>query len=254
MGTAHAQHPAHHDRAAVHGARHVEAVQLSAGHHASVVSGAAVVCRRAGMLRRRAGGARACSPASVAFLLSGEMAIGYFMFHFPKSFFPLLNGGDAAVLYCFVFLYLALAGGGEWSVDRLRVAGGTDPGACPVQHLNRPDQTTVRSWRRRVGRISVARVAGAVAPARRLCGDRRRHRDVAVHGKAFGRCDGRTGAAWRATEGGGRAVNVPGCVRRHGNRLCDPHCGREPRGGPHARRYRRHRNGTVIDNSEKFPL
>ena len=56
----------------------------------------------------------------VAFLLSGEMAIGYFMSHFPRNFFPLLNGGDAAVLYCFVFLYLAFAGGGEWSLDRLR--------------------------------------------------------------------------------------------------------------------------------------
>jgi putative oxidoreductase len=56
----------------------------------------------------------------VAFLLSGQMAIGYFMAHAPKSFFPLLNGGDAAVLYCFIFLYLAVAGGGEWSVDRLR--------------------------------------------------------------------------------------------------------------------------------------
>ena len=61
----------------------------------------------------------------VAFLLSGEMAIGYFMFHFPKSFFPLLNGGDAAVLYSFVFLYLALAGGGEWSLDGLRASAGT---------------------------------------------------------------------------------------------------------------------------------
>ena len=58
----------------------------------------------------------------VAFLLSGEMAIGYFMAHFPKNFFPLLNGGDAAVLYCFVFLYLVFAGGGEWSLDRLRGA------------------------------------------------------------------------------------------------------------------------------------
>ena len=56
----------------------------------------------------------------VAFLLSGEMAIGYFMFHAPKSLFPLINGGDAAVLYCFVFLYLAFAGGGAWSLDRLR--------------------------------------------------------------------------------------------------------------------------------------
>jgi putative oxidoreductase len=61
----------------------------------------------------------------VAFLLSGQMAIGYFMAHAPRSFFPLLNGGDAAVLYCFVFLYLAVAGGGEWSVDRLRASTGT---------------------------------------------------------------------------------------------------------------------------------
>jgi putative oxidoreductase len=56
----------------------------------------------------------------VAFLLSGEMAVGYFMAHFPRAFFPLLNGGDAAVLFCFVFLYLAFAGGGAWSVDRAR--------------------------------------------------------------------------------------------------------------------------------------
>ena len=56
----------------------------------------------------------------VAFLLSGEMAIGYFMFHAPKSFFPLQNGGDAAVLYCFVFFYLFVAGAGAWGLDRLR--------------------------------------------------------------------------------------------------------------------------------------
>jgi putative oxidoreductase len=54
----------------------------------------------------------------VAFLLSGEMAIGYFISHAPRSFFPLLNGGDAAVLYCFLFLYFAVAGGGAWSLDR----------------------------------------------------------------------------------------------------------------------------------------
>jgi len=53
----------------------------------------------------------------VAFLLSGEMAVGYFLAHAPKGFYPALNGGDAAVLFCFVFLYLALAGGGEWSLD-----------------------------------------------------------------------------------------------------------------------------------------
>jgi putative oxidoreductase len=58
----------------------------------------------------------------VAFILSGEMAFAYFMAHAPKGFWPLLNGGEAAVLYCFVFLYLAAAGGGAWSLDRLRHA------------------------------------------------------------------------------------------------------------------------------------
>ena len=53
----------------------------------------------------------------VAFILSGEMAVAYFMAHAPRSFFPVLNGGDAAILYCFVFLYLVFAGGGTWSVD-----------------------------------------------------------------------------------------------------------------------------------------
>ncbi|HEV2678745.1 MAG TPA: DoxX family protein [Aliidongia sp.] len=57
-----------------------------------------------------------------AFLLSGEMAIGYWMEHAPKSFFPALNGGDAAVLFCFVFLYLAFAGPGAWSLDGRRRA------------------------------------------------------------------------------------------------------------------------------------
>ena len=51
----------------------------------------------------------------VAFVLSGVMAFAYFLVHHPRSFFPLLNGGDAAVLYCFIFLYLFAAGGG--SVD-----------------------------------------------------------------------------------------------------------------------------------------
>ncbi len=60
----------------------------------------------------------------VAFILSGEMAFAYFMVHAPRSVFPLLNGGDAAVLYCFVFLYLFVAGGGAWSLDRLRGSGG----------------------------------------------------------------------------------------------------------------------------------
>jgi putative oxidoreductase len=53
----------------------------------------------------------------VAFILAGDMAVAYFMAHAPKGFFPTLNGGQLAILFCFVFLYLAIAGGGEWSVD-----------------------------------------------------------------------------------------------------------------------------------------
>jgi len=54
----------------------------------------------------------------VAFIMAGDMAVAYFMAHFPKSFFPVANGGDAAILYCFVFLFLFVAGGGAWSVDQ----------------------------------------------------------------------------------------------------------------------------------------
>lgn len=57
---------------------------------------------------------------TVAFILSGDMAVAYFMAHAPRGFFPMLNGGDAAILYCFVFLYLVFAGGGEWSLDAAR--------------------------------------------------------------------------------------------------------------------------------------
>ena len=57
-----------------------------------------------------------------AFIMAGEMAFAYFIGHFPKAFWPVLNGGDAAVLYCFVFLYLAAAGAGPWSVERWRNA------------------------------------------------------------------------------------------------------------------------------------
>ena len=53
----------------------------------------------------------------VAFILSGQMAVAYFLAHFPTGFWPALNGGEAAVLFCFIFLYLALAGPGEWSLD-----------------------------------------------------------------------------------------------------------------------------------------
>jgi putative oxidoreductase len=56
----------------------------------------------------------------VAFILSGMLAVAYFYAHAPQGFFPILNGGELAALYCFVFLYIAAAGGGAWSVDRLR--------------------------------------------------------------------------------------------------------------------------------------
>lgn len=55
-----------------------------------------------------------------AFILSGMTAVAYFYAHAPGGFFPLLNGGELAVLYCFVFLYLAAAGGGPWSIDAAR--------------------------------------------------------------------------------------------------------------------------------------
>src|ERR1700677_2455057 len=55
----------------------------------------------------------------VAFILSGQMAVAYFMAHAPRGFFPLANGGQGAILFCFVFLYITFAGGGPWSVDRV---------------------------------------------------------------------------------------------------------------------------------------
>jgi putative oxidoreductase len=53
----------------------------------------------------------------VAFILSGEMAVAFFMMHFPKGFLPIRNGGELAVLYCFAYLYLSVAGPGPLSVD-----------------------------------------------------------------------------------------------------------------------------------------
>ena len=56
----------------------------------------------------------------VAFILSGQMAAAYFMAHAPQGFLPILNGGELAVLYSFIFLYFAAAGGGAFSLDGLR--------------------------------------------------------------------------------------------------------------------------------------
>jgi putative oxidoreductase len=55
----------------------------------------------------------------VAFLLCGEMAVAYFKQHFPHGFWPIDNGGELAVLYCFIFLYLMSSGAGPWSLDRM---------------------------------------------------------------------------------------------------------------------------------------
>jgi len=64
----------------------------------------------------------------VAFLLSGEMAFAYFIGHAPRGFWPVLNQGHPAVLFCFVWLYLSAAGAGPWSLDaRLRMRSGTVP-------------------------------------------------------------------------------------------------------------------------------
>jgi putative oxidoreductase len=57
---------------------------------------------------------------TVAFILSGEMAVAYFMGHFPASFWPIQNRGEPAVLFCFIFLYMATQGSGIWSLDAAR--------------------------------------------------------------------------------------------------------------------------------------
>jgi putative oxidoreductase len=56
-----------------------------------------------------------------AFIMSGEMAVAYFMVNAPQGFFPILNRGELVVLFCFVFLYFAVAGGGPWSIDEARL-------------------------------------------------------------------------------------------------------------------------------------
>ena len=55
----------------------------------------------------------------VAFILSGEMAVAYFQFHQPNGLWPIQNHGEPAVLFCFIFLYIAAQGGGDWSLDAL---------------------------------------------------------------------------------------------------------------------------------------
>ena len=73
----------------------------------------------------------------VAFILAGEMAVAYFQAHLPKSIYPVNNGGEAAVLYCFTFLYLMMAGGGPWSIDALLTRSSSDD-ADATPRLNYP--------------------------------------------------------------------------------------------------------------------
>jgi putative oxidoreductase len=75
----------------------------------------------------------------MAFILAGEMAVAYFQVHFPNSPFPTVNNGVPAVLYCFIFLYLAFAGAGPWSLDALI---GRAP--RPLSYQERFNQTTGR--------------------------------------------------------------------------------------------------------------
>jgi putative oxidoreductase len=58
-----------------------------------------------------------------AFVISGEMAVAYFQFHQPKALFPIQNDGGGAILFCFIFLFFAANGAGEWSLDALRMRG-----------------------------------------------------------------------------------------------------------------------------------
>jgi putative oxidoreductase len=68
-----------------------------------------------------------------AFIASGEMAAAYFIGHFPKSFWPLENAGEPAVLFCFIFLYMATQGSGIWSVDAARAERGV---VIPVRRVS----------------------------------------------------------------------------------------------------------------------
>lgn len=68
-----------------------------------------------------------------AFIMSGEMAFAYFISHAPHAFFPIVNRGDAAVLYCFIFLYIAFAGGVPWSMDAMMSRNRAGSGLKPAE-------------------------------------------------------------------------------------------------------------------------
>jgi putative oxidoreductase len=73
----------------------------------------------------------------VAFVLAGEMAVAYFLAHAPKGFWPVLNGGEPAVLYCFIFLFFTVAGAGAWSLDAMVRSSRLTPSGGTTQHHDR---------------------------------------------------------------------------------------------------------------------
>lgn len=109
--------PAHNDRAPLSGAWNAKAVGLSA--FGALFSTPLLAHGLQGVLELVGGFLILIGlfTRPVAFILAGNMAVAYFMAHAPRGFFPTLNGGQLAILFCFVFLYLAVGGGGQWSVD-----------------------------------------------------------------------------------------------------------------------------------------
>ena len=121
----------------------------------------------------------------VALIMSGEMAFAYFISHAPAGFFPILNRGDAAILYCFIFLYIAFAGGGPWSVDALmgRKASAVVTGTAAQALAGRLLVRAARGW------AGTARAVGPVLSSRGQINpdehpgdseDHHQHRDQAV--------------------------------------------------------------------------
>ena len=121
LGAAHAEHPADHDRAALYGARARQDLPFPLVANPRPYELFTLVPGLAGLLESIGGALIALGlfTRPVAFVLAGEMAFAYFMSHAPRGFYPLLNAGDAAILYCFIFLYFFVVGAGVWSLDQL---------------------------------------------------------------------------------------------------------------------------------------
>src|SRR6058998_2557782 len=106
LGAAPVERAAHCHRVSLHGARRAEAARLS---HADDQPAGAVLADRPGTLELVGGALLLVGVFTrpVAFILSGEMAFAYFMAHAPQNFWPIINRGELAVMYCFVFLFLS---------------------------------------------------------------------------------------------------------------------------------------------------